>query len=751
MADVFVRIGTDFKEFKGGLKEFDGALEAMGKSAGGLGGVLGKVVGGPLSALSDGLGKIGLASMGIGAVAGALGGLAGAVTGSIGAASDVAESQSKVNTVFGDGARAITDFASTSAAKLGLSKGAALDAAGSFGNLFSQLKIAPALSADMSKGMLTLAADFASFHNADISQVIEAQTAAFRGEYDSLQRFVPTINAAAVEQQALAMTHKASTKELTEQDKALAVHALMMQGAGAAQGDFARTSDGLANAQRIISASFEDLKVVIGEQLLPLVAPLAAAFARTLPGAIEAAKPIVQGIGSAIAGVANTIMPLVEGTVAAVQKLLGGDAGGAIGAVAAAWAGFWRTLQPILADLSGKVVGWIGEQAPTILAQLGAWGTAFVDWVAPQVVPLLREADRLASSLWTWITDTAAPVLLKKLGAWAKQFTDWIGPAVDPMLTEAGKLATRLGTWITDDAAPVVLAKLGAWAKAFSDWIGPAVDAFLAEWPANLERFLSWIENTAAPAIATQLGAWVKAFTDWIGGEGDQNKAAGGMLAALGRIAGALVTFVGKTAEVLAPHLLKWAGAFLGWVATSVVPFLAEQLAKVTVAIGTWLVTDAIPWAGRAFLELGKAIVLAIVAGIKAAPGAIGDALKSLLPVNISVPSVAAPAPSYANVPSQWRPPVNVGGGVQAFVGGVPQAAAGGLITSSGLAMVHAAEVVGPLEGIRGMLGGGAGGIDYDRLAQAMARVQLSVSVDDVHGGLLRKQARNAGLGLVAG
>ncbi|MBK6858155.1 MAG: hypothetical protein IPG97_16785 [Microthrixaceae bacterium] len=70
--------------------------------------------------------------------------------------------------------------------------------------------------------------------------MIEAQTAAFGGEYDALQKFVPTINAAAVEQQALAETGKSSARELTAQEKALATYSLMLAGAGKASGAAAR-------------------------------------------------------------------------------------------------------------------------------------------------------------------------------------------------------------------------------------------------------------------------------------------------------------------------------------------------------------------------------------------------------------------------------------------------------------------------------------------------------------------------------
>lgn len=219
------------------------------------------------------------------------------------AASDMAEAQNKVNVVFGEGAGAISAFAESSAQSIGLAKTEALAAAGGFGNLFTQLGIGAPVAASMSTQMLTLAADFASFHNADITEVIDAQSAAFRGEFDSLQKFVPTINAAAVAEQAMAMTGKATTAALTEQDKALAVHALMVAGAGVAVGDFANTSTGAANSQRIITAEFANISAQIGGVLLPIIAPLISSFATNLPAAIGILSTfigiLVTGLGSA--------------------------------------------------------------------------------------------------------------------------------------------------------------------------------------------------------------------------------------------------------------------------------------------------------------------------------------------------------------------------------------------------------------------------------------------------------------------
>src|SRR4051812_5612152 len=56
-------------------------------------------------------------------------------------ASDTAESQSKVQVVFGKSADSVSNFAKTTATSMGISKAATLEAAGTFGNLLVSLKV----------------------------------------------------------------------------------------------------------------------------------------------------------------------------------------------------------------------------------------------------------------------------------------------------------------------------------------------------------------------------------------------------------------------------------------------------------------------------------------------------------------------------------------------------------------------------------------------------------------------------------
>jgi hypothetical protein len=262
-----------------------------------------------------------------------------AITGFIGesttAASDLNEALSKSNTVFGLAGGAIEEWASGAASSIGLAKGAALDAAGGFGNMFVQLGIGQAEAANMSTSITDLGADFASFHNADITEVLDAQSAAFRGEYDAVQRFVPLINAAAVEQKAMAQTGKENKAELTAQDKALATYALMVEGAGDAMGDFERTSDGAANSQRIAAAEMENAQAVLGEKLMPVTMALTKAKLALATILVEKIIPAFQAMGRWVSENKELVAAAAIGIMAALVPAFLAWAAGAAAAAAA--------------------------------------------------------------------------------------------------------------------------------------------------------------------------------------------------------------------------------------------------------------------------------------------------------------------------------------------------------------------------------------------------------------------------------
>jgi hypothetical protein len=77
------------------------------------------------------------------------------------------------------------------------------------------------------------------------------------------------LNDATLKSAALELGIYSGSGALTAQQKILAAQKVIYEQTGDAQGDFERTSDGLANQQRILSAQFENVKTKIGEALLP--------------------------------------------------------------------------------------------------------------------------------------------------------------------------------------------------------------------------------------------------------------------------------------------------------------------------------------------------------------------------------------------------------------------------------------------------------------------------------------------------
>lgn len=241
--------------------------------------------------LSDGLnkanqqvggasGKIGAAFKKIGVAVAAAGVAAGAFAIKIGvdavkAASDLSETIAKAGEIFGSSSKQVEAFAESAATALGQSKQQAIDAATTFAVFGKSAGLAGDDLVKFSTDFTVLASDLASFNNTTPDEAIAAIGSALRGEAEPLRRFGVLLDDASLRAAALELGIVSTTKNaLTPQQKVLAAQALIFKQTGDAQGDFARTSDGLANSQRILAAQVENVKISIGTALLPVATEL---------------------------------------------------------------------------------------------------------------------------------------------------------------------------------------------------------------------------------------------------------------------------------------------------------------------------------------------------------------------------------------------------------------------------------------------------------------------------------------------
>jgi uncharacterized protein YoxC len=192
----------------------------------------------------------------------------------VNAASDLQESMAATEVVFGSAARAMESWADTAAESFGQSKRQALEAAAGFGNFFDALGLADGASADMSQTLVELASDMASFSNQDPADMLERLRSGLAGEVEPLRRFGVDLSAAAVNAEAMRLGLENANGEVDQAGLVQARFSLLLAQTANQQGDFARTSDGLANSQRTAKAAFEDASAALGERLLPAMASL---------------------------------------------------------------------------------------------------------------------------------------------------------------------------------------------------------------------------------------------------------------------------------------------------------------------------------------------------------------------------------------------------------------------------------------------------------------------------------------------
>lgn len=274
LATLVVRIGADITDYETKLNKLSG----MGKKISDVGGKLTKAVTLPLVAIG---------------------------TYSVLAASNLNESMSKVQVVFGDSVKAVEDFASTSAKNLGMSKQAALEASGTFGNLFTTMGMGKEPAAEMSTGLVKLAADLASFNNMDPQEVLEKLRSGLVGEVEPLRSLGVNLTVAAVQAKAMEMGLADAGGQVNQSAMIQARYALILEQTTTAQGDFARTADGMANKTRTAKAQLIDSAAVLGEKLLPYaiqavdwVTRLATAFAN-LPKPVQDSAVAILAVAAA--------------------------------------------------------------------------------------------------------------------------------------------------------------------------------------------------------------------------------------------------------------------------------------------------------------------------------------------------------------------------------------------------------------------------------------------------------------------
>lgn len=197
-------------------------------------------------------------------------------------ASDLAEVQNVVDTVFGDGARQIEAWSKKAGQQFGLTELQAKKFTSTLGAMMKSSGLAGNEIVTMSTDLAGLAADMASFYNLDFETAFEKIRSGISGETMPLKQLGINMSVANLEAFALAQGLDKTFNEMSQGEQTMLRYQYLMQATSDAQGDFAKTADGFANAQRRIQTSLDSISAIAGTFILTTIEPLISGVATFL-------------------------------------------------------------------------------------------------------------------------------------------------------------------------------------------------------------------------------------------------------------------------------------------------------------------------------------------------------------------------------------------------------------------------------------------------------------------------------------
>lgn len=587
------------------------------------------------SGVEDGVNKIGSSLKGLGAaIAAAFATKALVAFGqkAVEVASDLSEVQNVVDTTFGEGAAKIEEFAKSAATQFGLSELSAKQYSSTLGAMFKSMGLGGADVEEMSTSLTGLAGDMASFYNLDTSVAFEKLRSGISGETEPLKQLGINMSEANLKAYALSQGITTAYSSMTEAEKAALRYDYIMQVTADAQGDFAKTSDGLANQQRILQLNMENLAASVGEALLPTVNELTTALNGLLSGEMDG-----EQFGVALAGA------LTNAANAIVENL------------------------PALLDTGIKIiagiVSGIGEGLPQLLPAVVEAITTIVQGLIDNIPMLIDAALKLIVGLAQGLL-AALPVLIKAL---PEIITGLINALLEsiPLLIQAGiDLLTSLVTALPEIISAIV--------EAIPQIISGIITALMDNLPkiiqAGVDLFLALID--ALPEIlvtlATAMPQIILAITDALVDNIDEIIECGvlllvalvenlpaiiaGVVEAIPKIIAAIVeAFVGLGGKIveIGENLIKglWEGIvnMATWIADKITGFFTGIVDGVKDFLG-------IHSPSKVFAEIGGYAMEGMAEGIKGGENQATDAARKAAEAVSNASVVNFPESEFENI-----------------------------------------------------------------------------------------------------
>ena len=435
-----------------------GFQQAVAKEMGGVNNVGAKAGQNAGKGFSGGFGGA-LKSLG-GVIAGGLAaaGIGNFVKESVTAASDLEESLNAVSVAYGTATESVVALGEDAASRLGVTQADFNASAVRFSAFAERVVGEGGNVAGFVDDVTTRAADFASVFNIDVSEALQVFQSGLSGEAEPLKRFGINLLDSEVQAYALRSGLIAVGEQMTEDVKTQARYGLLMESTAKTQGDFANTSDGLANSQRILKAQFEDVQATVG-------GPLLGAFAELTQGLI----PVVEELAPVLVDVMDDLAPVLADVAGQIPGLLTSlfPLLPVLGELASVFLDLVAQLLPVFVDLFAALLPTIVELVPVIAEFISEAMEVLVP-ILLQLVEALAPIVEALLPVFMELFEALAPVALTLIEAMLPlielllplfiEFIEFLTPIlvtaaeiIGVILTEAIGFLVEAITWVTEN------------------------------------------------------------------------------------------------------------------------------------------------------------------------------------------------------------------------------------------------------------------------------------------------------------
>lgn len=341
------------------------------------------------------------------------------------------------NMVFGSSAKQVTAEADRMAATFGVVKSQYLESANALGMTLKNMKMTKEEAARLSMGLNQLAGDMAATFDKPVVEATNALKAVFRGEFDPLEQFGPSLTAARIEAVALREGFTKLGGELSRAAKGFAALKIIQEETKDSQGAMAREVDQLGSQLKRASGNFLNMAAELGGALAP---------------AVQGFLGLLEDLGEQFGWVWSSALGGIQAVSSGVSEMFA-----TAGVILRNFGDFWE-IAGLKAYELGLNIAEVGAAIMENLARIGSWiGSNWREMIADGLNAIWSIFQNLghnigefAHELWQFLTDPTSEwdpdfsPLLQGFEATTAQFPEMMRAQLSSVQDEIDAVSQRI-------------------------------------------------------------------------------------------------------------------------------------------------------------------------------------------------------------------------------------------------------------------------------------------------------------------